>query len=77
MHTRDREPPPGSATPAERRGTVAVHADREFGFRFNCHPGALVAPDGTVDWLRSLVRDAPKSPEKADGPYRAIPRSPG
>jgi hypothetical protein len=27
-----------------------------------------VAPDGTVDWLRSLVRDAPKRPGRAVSP---------
>ena len=26
----------------------------DFAFLSNCHTGALVAPDGTIDWLASI-----------------------
>ena len=30
-----------------------------YGFLSNCHTGALVAPDGTVDWLCAPRFDSP------------------
>ena len=49
----------------------------DYGFLSNCHTGALVAPDGTVDWLCVPRFDSPSvfasSQQKSDRPASAAP----
>jgi hypothetical protein len=45
---------PGSASPDQRQ-SAAMRSSfppiADYGFLSDCHTGALVAPDGAVDWL--------------------------
>ena len=50
--------------PADRAGPSAAAASpftpiAEYGFLSDCHTGALVAPDGSVDWLCVPRFDSP------------------
>src|SRR4026208_918800 len=47
-------PPPGAGAAPSPFTPIA-----DYGFLSNCHTGALVAPDGTVDWLCVPRFDSP------------------
>jgi GH15 family glucan-1,4-alpha-glucosidase len=57
-HPAGRTYDPGVTGP-ERGRTVAVPADRDYGFLSNCHTGALVSPDGGIGWLCVPRFDSP------------------
>jgi GH15 family glucan-1,4-alpha-glucosidase len=40
----------------------------EYAFLSNCHTGALVAPDGAIDWLCGPRFDSPSIPPGYGGP---------
>ena len=53
---------PGSASPDQRQSAAmrsSFPAIADYGFLSDCHTGALVAPDGAVDWLCVPRFDAP------------------
>jgi len=53
---------PGSASPDQRQSAAMPSPFppiAEYGFLSDCHTGALVAPDGAVDWLCVPRFDAP------------------
>jgi GH15 family glucan-1,4-alpha-glucosidase len=50
---------PGAATAQNARGLSPFTPIANYAFLSNCHTGALVAPDGTVDWLCVPRFDSP------------------
>ena len=50
---------PGAATAQSARARSPFTPIANFAFLSNCHTGALVAPDGTVDWLCVPRFDSP------------------
>ena len=63
-HTRDRRADEREATMTSNQGQSAAMPSpfppiADYGFLSDCHTGALVAPDGGVDWLCVPRFDAP------------------
>ena len=50
---------PGAATAQSASARSPFTPIADYGFLSNCHTGALVAPDGTVDWLCVPRFDSP------------------
>ena len=57
-------------SPSPRRAGVPVPPIKEYAFLSDCHTGALLAPDGTVEWLCVPRFDAPSIFGVAAGPRR-------
>ena len=66
------------AAGAERRGALALPPIADYVFLSDCHTGALVAPDGAIDWLcvpelrlAQRVRDPapPRAGDSRVGPF--------
>ena len=55
----DKAAPPQSAAPESAPARSPFTPIANYGFLSNCHTGALVAPDGTVDWLCVPRFDSP------------------
>src|SRR4051812_21689485 len=56
---------PGIGTETEQKGAQSAAAPwpcppiADYGFLSDCHTGALVSPDGSIDWLLAPRFDSP------------------